>query len=158
MTQPAAATINTDFGAIAMRKQAGRLKIDLLTTAVANKQSSSDPDIGQSVQEILAYLQQAHDQFSLPATLSGSPFQEKVWRAIAAIPLGQTRSYSELAAQLHSGPRAVANACGANRLPLLIPCHRVVGKNGLGGFMQGQENGLTIKRWLLAHEGVHDYR
>ncbi|HAJ71366.1 MAG TPA: cysteine methyltransferase, partial [Methylophilaceae bacterium] len=76
------------------------------------------------------------------------------WSAISAIPLGQTRTYSELAAQIGSGPRAVANACGANHLPLVVPCHRVVAKNGLGGFMGGKEAGLKIKKWLLQHEGA----
>ena len=172
MTLPASATINTVFGAIAIRQQAGLLKIDLLGNHISEptvSQGTVDQDavvqdavvqnqsFKQMTQEILAYLKQPHQAFSLPAQLAGSAFQQKVWLAILAIPLGQTRTYSELAAQLQSGPRAVANACGANRLPLLIPCHRVVAKNGLGGFMRGDKNGLSIKRWLLAHEGVHVY-
>jgi methylated-DNA-[protein]-cysteine S-methyltransferase len=172
MTSPALATINTGFGGIAIHQQAGLLKIDLLGNHISEptlSQGTVDQDavvqdpiaqhqsIKQMTQEILAYLQQPHQAFSLPAQLAGSAFQQKVWLAILAIPLGQTRTYSELAAQLQSGPRAVANACGANRLPLLIPCHRVVAKNGLGGFMRGDKNGLNIKRWLLAHEGVHVY-
>lgn len=167
MTSPALATINTGFGGIAIHQQAGLLKIDLLGNQICEQTLSQDPVVQDAVvqnqsfkqmtQEILAYLQQPHQAFSLPAQLAGSAFQQKVWLAILAIPLGQTRTYSELAAQLQSGPRAVANACGANRLPLLIPCHRVVAKNGLGGFMRGDKNGLSIKRWLLAHEGVHVY-
>ena len=162
MTLPASATINTGFGAIAIRQQAGLLKIDLLGNHISEPTVSQDPvvqhpSIKQMAQEICAYLQRPHQGVSLPAQLAGSAFQNKVWLAIYAIPLGQTRTYSELAAQLQSGPRAVANACGANRLPLLIPCHRVVAKNGLGGFMRGDKNGLSIKRWLLAHEGVHVY-
>jgi methylated-DNA-[protein]-cysteine S-methyltransferase len=172
MTFPALATINTGFGGIAIHQQAGLLKIDLLGNliseptvsqglvvqdAVVQHPIAQHPSFKQMTQEILAYLQQPHQAFSLPAQLAGSAFQQKVWLAILAIPLGQTRTYSELAAQLQSGPRAVANACGANRLPLLIPCHRVVAKNGLGGFMRGDKNGLSIKRWLLAHEGVHVY-
>lgn len=125
---------------------------DVVQDPIANH-----PSLKQITQEILAYLQRPHEAFSLPAQLAGSAFQQKVWLAILAIPLGQTRTYSELAVPLQSGPRAVANACGANRLPLLIPCHRVVAKNGLGGFMRGDKNGLAIKRWLLAHEGVHGY-
>ena len=162
MTSPALATIKTGFGGIAIHQQAGLLKIDLLGNHVSEPSVSQDPVVQhqsfkQMTQEILAYLQRPHQAFSLPAQLAGSAFQQKVWLAILAIPLGQTRTYSELAAQLQSGPRAVANACGANRLPLLIPCHRVVAKNGLGGFMRGDKNGLSIKRWLLAHEGVHVY-
>ena len=167
MTSPALATIKTGFGGIAIHQQAGLLKIDLLGNHISEPTASQDPVVQDAVvqnqsfkqmtQEILAYLKQPHQAFSLPAQLAGSAFQQKVWLAILAIPLGQTRTYSELAAQLQSGPRAVANACGANRLPLLIPCHRVVAKNGLGGFMRGDKNGLSIKRWLLAHEGVHVY-
>ena len=167
MTSRATATINTAFGAIAIHQQAGLLKIDLLGNQISEQTVSQDAvaqhpvvqnqSFKQMIQEILAYLQQPHQAFSLPAQLAGSAFQQKVWLAILAIPLGQTRTYSELAAQLQSGPRAVANACGANRLPLLIPCHRVLAKNGLGGFMRGDKNGLSIKRWLLAHEGVHGY-
>ncbi|CAN4275285.1 Ada Methylated DNA-protein cysteine methyltransferase [Methylophilaceae bacterium] len=162
MTSLALATINTGFGGIAIHQQAGLLKIDLLGNHVSEPSVRQDPVVQhqsfkQMTQEILAYLQRPHQAFSLPAQLAGSAFQQKVWLAILAIPLGQTRTYSELAAQLQSGPRAVANACGANRLPLLIPCHRVVAKNGLGGFMRGDKNGLSIKRWLLSHEGVHGY-
>ena len=172
MTSPALATINTGFGGIAIHQQAGLLKIDLLGNHISEPTVSQgtvdqgpvvqdavvqNQSFKQMTQEILAYLQRPHQAFSLPAQLAGSAFQQKVWLAILAIPLGQTRTYSELAAQLQSGPRAVANACGANRLPLLIPCHRVVAKNGLGGFMRGDKNGLSIKRWLLAHEGVHVY-
>ena len=167
MTYPALATINTGFGGIAIHQQSGLLKIDLLGNHISEPTVSQGPVVQDAVvqnqsfkqmtQEILAYLKQPHQAFSLPAQLAGSAFQQKVWLAILAIPLGQTRTYSELAAQLQSGPRAVANACGANRLPLLIPCHRVVAKNGLGGFMRGDKNGLSIKRWLLAHEGVQDY-
>ncbi|CAN4276000.1 Ada Methylated DNA-protein cysteine methyltransferase [Methylophilaceae bacterium] len=162
MTSPATTTINTGFGAISIHQQAGLLKIDLLGNHISEPTVSQDAVVQhqsfkQMTKEILAYLQRPHQAFSLPTQLAGSAFQQKVWLAIYAIPLGQTRTYSELASQLQSGPRAVANACGANCLPLAIPCHRVVAKNGLGGFMRGAKNGLAIKRWLLAHEGVHVY-
>jgi methylated-DNA-[protein]-cysteine S-methyltransferase len=76
-----------------------------------------------------------------------------VWDALCRIPVSETITYAELARQLGSGARAVANACGANPLPIVIPCHRVVAKSGLGGFMRGNEvASLEIKRWLLNHE------
>jgi methylated-DNA-[protein]-cysteine S-methyltransferase len=84
----------------------------------------------------------------------GTPFQRRVWQAISAIPKGQVLTYSEIAQQVGSGPRAVANACGANHLPLVIPCHRVVAKDGLGGFMNGAVGGQKVKKWLLKHEGI----
>ena len=81
----------------------------------------------------------------------GTPFQQSVWRALQAIPLGQTRSYGEVAAALDrpQAARAVGTACGANPIPLLIPCHRVLATGGgLGGFTAG----LEWKRRLLKAE------
>lgn len=87
--------------------------------------------------------------FTTPAT----PHQKKVWQAMLAIPAGQTRTYGEIAVELHSCAQAVGQACGANPIPIVIPCHRVVSKSGLGGFMKhGSGAPLDIKRWLLAHE------
>ncbi|MFA7268021.1 MAG: methylated-DNA--[protein]-cysteine S-methyltransferase [Sterolibacterium sp.] len=101
-----------------------------------------------------AYLKQPKFSFSLPLAPAGTPFQRRVWEHIAAIPSGETRTYGELAEAIHSGPRAVGNACGSNPYPLVVPCHRVVAKGGgLGGF--ARERGgllLEIKHWLLAHE------
>lgn len=88
--------------------------------------------------------------------LEGTPFQKKVWRVIAKIPFGKTLSYAAIAAKVGKpgAARAVGTACGANPLPLFVPCHRVLAANGrLGGF----SGGLRIKELLLRHEGV-DYR
>ena len=85
----------------------------------------------------------------------GTAYQRRVWRALRQIPVGQTRTYGQLAEQLHSSPRAVGNACRQNPLPLLVPCHRVVAAGGLGGFggkTQGKR--VAMKRWLLEHEGA----
>ena len=92
--------------------------------------------------------------FGLPLAPAGTPFQRRVWAAIAAIPSGATQSYGMLAQQIASGPRAVGNACGANPYPLVVPCHRVIAANqNLGGFAR-QRGGflLEVKRWLLQHE------
>ena len=158
MTANHDALINTPFGAVAITSDGGQLAIELLTVpACSNVQvtnASADPLVAQACKQVLQYLQQPDAGFDLPLTQHGTAFQQRVWQAIAAIPLGQVRTYGELAREIGSGPRAVANACGANNLPLLVPCHRVVAQNGLGGFMQGKENGLLIKQWLLKHEGV----
>lgn len=83
----------------------------------------------------------------------GTPFQCKVWQALCEIPWGQTTTYGELAVKLGSSARAVGGAVGANPIPILIPCHRVMGKNGaLTGF--SAPGGLDTKRWLLQHEGI----
>ena len=92
-------------------------------------------------------------EFSL--AMAGSPFQRRVWAAISEIPCGQIRRYGEIAQTLASAPRAVGQACGANRFPLLIPCHRVLGSKGIGGFANHSDGWLIeTKRWLLWHEGV----
>ena len=80
-----------------------------------------------------------------------------MWEALQRIASGKTRTYGELARELHSSPRAVGGACGANPLPLVVPCHRVIAAGGrIGGFMGAASEGfeLGIKRWLLAHEGA----
>ena len=93
--------------------------------------------------------------FSLPLAPLGTPFQHRVWRAISNIPYGEVRSYGQLAKTLKTGPRAVGTACARNPLPVLIPCHRVVGANGaLTGYTGA--NGLASKGFLLDLEGVGD--
>ncbi len=102
---------------------------------------------------ILDYLEHANPLPPVPMKPAGTPFQQRVWSAISQIPPGQTWTYTNLAKQVSSGARAVANACGANPIPLFVPCHRVVAVNGIGGFMQGRNpSSLNIKHWLLAHE------
>jgi len=104
-------------------------------------------------EQLTAYLNDPDFRFELPIALNGTVHQIKVWRAMAGIPRGETRSYGELAAELNSGAQAVGQACGANPVPVIVPCHRVVGKSGLGGFMRhAGGKPLDIKRWLLAHE------
>ncbi|CAE6485961.1 methylated-DNA-[protein]-cysteine S-methyltransferase [Nitrosomonas nitrosa] len=104
--------------------------------------------------QLLAYLANPAFVFDLSLHISGTVHQQRVWNAIQRIPCGSTRSYADIAHQLHSAPRAIGQACGANRLPIVIPCHRVIAKDGsLGGFMHASDGmPLNIKRWLLEHE------
>jgi len=104
-------------------------------------------------EQLLRYVKNPSAKFSVPLELNGSAHQQKVWQTLADIPRGETRNYGELAANLHSGAQAVGQACGANPIPIIVPCHRVVSRSGLGGFMGGTSGAaLNIKRWLLAHE------
>ncbi|MBS1191354.1 MAG: Methylated-DNA-(protein)-cysteine S-methyltransferase [Rhodocyclaceae bacterium] len=106
------------------------------------------------VRQLRSYLADPGFTFGLPLRPSGTIFQRRVWERIAAIPPGVTRTYGDIAADLHNAPRAVGQACGANPFPLVVPCHRVVGCGGsLGGFSR-QRGGflLDVKRWLLTHE------
>jgi methylated-DNA-[protein]-cysteine S-methyltransferase len=107
----------------------------------------------QVCEQLSAYLSDPDFRFNLPIKPGGTVHQNNVWQAMKNIPSGETRSYGELAAALKSGAQAVGQACGANPIPIIVPCHRVVGKSGLGGFMRhAGGNPLDIKRWLLAHE------
>ncbi|MDR3351967.1 MAG: methylated-DNA--[protein]-cysteine S-methyltransferase [Zoogloeaceae bacterium] len=108
----------------------------------------------EAAQQLAAWLGDARCRFDLPMRMRGSPFQQRVWAQIRAIPLGETRTYGALARMLESAPRPVGGACGANPLPVLVPCHRVVARDGgLGGFSRKRGGFLLdIKRWLLAHE------
>ncbi|HUF81140.1 MAG TPA: methylated-DNA--[protein]-cysteine S-methyltransferase [Burkholderiales bacterium] len=105
--------------------------------------------------QIERYLDDPDHPFDLPFDYVGTEFQCRVWHEIHAIPSGRTLTYLDVARRLGSAPRPVGGACGANRLPLVIPCHRVLGSDGIGGFMHMRRGpGIDIKRWLLRHEGI----
>ncbi len=106
-------------------------------------------------QQLQRYFSAPQAGFDIPLQQQGTPYQRRVWRALQRIPPGQTLTYGQLAKRLHTSPRAIGNACRQNPLPLLVPCHRVVATNGLGGF-SGKTTGVRVelKRWLLQHEGV----
>lgn len=121
---------------------------------VQPEQPADSPLAGEAARQLRAYLNDPAAVFGLPLRPSGTTFQRRVWAEIETIPLGQVRSYGEVAKRLHNAPRAVGQACGANPFPLVVPCHRVVANNGgLGGFA-GQTGGflIDVKRWLLQHE------
>jgi len=119
-------------------------------------QAPTTPLAAEAERQLQAYLADPDFVFGLPLRPAGTAFQRRVWTQIAAIPGGQTQTYGELARTLHNAPRAVGQACGANPYPLVVPCHRVIASGGgLGGF--ARERGgflLSIKRWLLQHEGA----
>jgi methylated-DNA-[protein]-cysteine S-methyltransferase len=114
-----------------------------------------NPLAERACREIERYLDDPEHVFDLPFEYSGTAFQCKVWRQISAIPAGRTLTYTDVARALKTAPRPVGGACGANRIPIVIPCHRVLAANGIGGFMRGRAaDALAIKRWLLRHEGL----
>jgi len=108
--------------------------------------------------ELQAYLDDARFVFDVPIRLTGTHHRLAVWEAMQKIPAGKTRTYGEVATALHSSARAVGGACGANPIPVIVPCHRIIAAGGdIGGFMgaRGHEGfEIGIKRWLLEHEGA----
>lgn len=113
------------------------------------------PVLAEARRQLEAYFQGDLTHFTIPLDHSGgTAFQQRVWQAMQAIPYGETRSYGDLAEQLGSSPRAVGGACGKNPFPILIPCHRVVGRNGnLTGYT-GSEGTDTKKRLLMLEGAV----
>lgn len=100
-----------------------------------------------------AYFANPRSELKIALNAKGTNFQQQVWQAMLNIPCGETRSYGEIAKLLNSSPRAVGNACRANPIPILIPCHRITAAHHLGGYSgatQGKK--LAIKKWLLTHE------
>lgn len=108
-----------------------------------------DTGMGEALRQVLTQLREPQRATQLPLDIRGTAFQQQVWRALQQIPLGQTRNYAELAAQLGSHPRAVARACASNPLGLLVPCHRVIASNGS---LSGYHWGLARKAALLEGE------
>ena len=107
----------------------------------------------RAAEQLERYRQDPDARFDLPVLVDGTALQRGVWDAMCAIPRGKTRTYGDVARELGVDARDVGQACGDNRLPIVIPCHRVVAADGIGGF--GHASGgylLEAKRWLLMHE------
>lgn len=154
----------TDYQAI-MTSPIGRigLRMDgqdrLVELDFLGARGRSRPARSRTAQLIVAalrsYFADPGVPLEIPLNAVGTAFQQTVWAALRDIPAGAVCTYGELARQIGSAPRAVGQACRRNPIPIVIPCHRVVGQVGAGGY-SGATDGpeLAIKRWLLAHEGV----
>jgi methylated-DNA-[protein]-cysteine S-methyltransferase len=105
--------------------------------------------------QLEGYKRDPNSTFDLPVVIEGSDLQKAVWKAMCAIPRGKTRTYGDLARELGADPRDIGQCCGDNRLPLVIPCHRIVAADGIGGFAHATSGYLLeAKRWLLMHEAA----
>lgn len=124
-----------------------------LEFGVKTERADASPLLDHAQQELEEYFAGRRRAFSVPLSIHGTPFQEKVWRALMEIPYGETISYGELARRVGNAKaaRAVGMANHVNRIPIIIPCHRVVGANGR---LTGYAGGLEIKRILLETEGI----
>lgn len=123
--------------------------------ADAPEQSPTDAATRAVVEQLEAYFRDPRHQLTALLAPVGTAFQQRVWSGLQSIPVGTVLTYGELARQLDTAARAIGGACRSNPIPILIPCHRVVSRQGLGGYA-GEVTGdpLAIKRWLLRHEGV----
>ena len=115
--------------------------------------AAKNPLAERAARQLERYRTDPDTRFDLPVAIEGTPLQRAVWDAMCAIPRGRTRTYGDIARELGADARDIGQACGDNRLPIVIPCHRVVAANGLGGFAHATSGYLIeVKRWLLAHE------
>ena len=147
------AIVATPIGRVGIVVQDGALvDVNFLGQSAALQAPRTDM-ARRTCRQIRSYFGNPRYAFRISLKLSGTPFQERVWRALQRIPVGKTLSYGALARKLDTSARAVGNACRANPVPIIVPCHRVVASNGMGGFM-GKRSGapLNLKQWLLEHE------
>lgn len=125
---------------------------DWTETDCAIPPKGSAPELEEACNQLSAYFSGNLTEFDLPLRVEASEFQQKLCAAIAAIPFGQTRTYGDIARDLGAPPQAVGAGCGGNPIPVIIPCHRVLGANSLGGF--SARGGVESKVWLLRFEGA----
>ncbi|HZS86107.1 MAG TPA: methylated-DNA--[protein]-cysteine S-methyltransferase [Chloroflexota bacterium] len=171
--EPQAAGPETVLSHATLATQVGRLHLygtadGLMTVVLPNESREAaerrlcrllgplavDDDVAaheRALQQLAEYFAGRRQAFDLPLAMLGTPFQQRVWQAVAAVPYGQTRSYGEIARAIGrpAAVRAVGAANGANPLPPIIPCHRLIGADG---GLTGYGGGLGMKAWLLELE------
>jgi methylated-DNA-[protein]-cysteine S-methyltransferase len=116
----------------------------------ADGEGEATPLLREVLRQLTAYFDGRARRFDLPLAPAGTSFERRVWTAMRAIPYGETRRYGELAMEIGSAPRAIGRACARNPIAIVVPCHRVLARDGIGGYSGGA--GLATKRALLALE------
>ncbi len=155
MLTPYDRILKTPFGWIAVRLQDDSVQELALLPAKPPVDESDDPLAERIMRQLQRYLDTGMWPQNLPLNPRGTVFQHRVWSALLEIPVGQTKTYGELARKLGTSPRAIGGACRANPIPLLIPCHRIVAAGSDGGFAgHGSGYWMDIKRWLLQLEAA----
>jgi methylated-DNA-[protein]-cysteine S-methyltransferase len=143
---------------LSMPSPVGQLTIDEEDDAIVairwadEPAGNGSPLLTEAARQLDAYFAGKLSHFDLPLTPAGSLFESRVWSAMQLIPYGETRSYGDLASAIGSAPRPVGRVCGRNPIPIVIPCHRVLARGGLGGYSGA--GGLVTKQRLLALEGA----
>ena len=142
-------TVQTQFGALTLVEEDGA--ITALDWRVAAVQDRSDL-LNAAARQLEEYDAGRRQDFDLPLRVKGTDFQRAVCDAMSAIPFGYTRTYGEIARDLGAPAQSIGQACGGNPIPVIIPCHRVMGAKGLTGF--SGRGGVETKVALLRHEGA----
>jgi len=140
-------TVISPLGLLAIHGEKSITKL----TWTSQPHQSNLPELTKARDQIRSYFRKNLEHFDLSLDPVGTPFQKKVWKYILSIPYGHTKHYGAVAKTLRTSPRAIGKACASNPIPLLIPCHRVVGKNGaLTGY--SGKGGPKTKLYLLTLE------
>jgi methylated-DNA-[protein]-cysteine S-methyltransferase len=138
---------------VAVATREGRVSDIAYLPSSAPLKAPTNELAARAAHQLESYRDDPDAKFDLPLLIEGTEFQKQLWRALCEIPRGKTLTYGELAKRLGAEARAIGQACGDNRLPIVIPCHRVVAANGIGGFAHSTSGYLIeAKRWLLMHE------
>ena len=149
------ATFESPLGRLRVVEAEGQItRLTWRDAGEAETQSQAPPGslLAEAGRQLAAYFAGTRRDFDLPLAPAGSAFQKNVWREMIRIPYGEVLTYGEMAARTGGVARAVGGACGANPIPVIIPCHRVVAGEGLGGY--SGRGGLDTKRRLLVLEGA----
>jgi len=144
------ANFDTPVGRVALVEEDGHI-----TRVTWAKRDEDDvtPLLAEAVKQLKAYFDNELEAFDLPLAPRGTDFQQQVYEAMKRIPLGDTTTYGTIAKELGVPPQPVGQACGSNPIPIIIPCHRVLAAEGLGGFSGA--GGVETKVQLLRHEGAY---
>lgn len=142
-------TVATPLGAVSLVEEDGAI----ISLRWGGSGRDETPLLAEAQRQLSAYFEGRLRAFDLPLRPSGDALQQALAAAMRAIPWGRTREYGEIARELGAMPREVGAACGRNAIAILIPCHRVVGAAGLGGF--SAPGGVETKVALLRHEGAY---
>lgn len=143
------AATRTPIGPISLVEEGGAITRLLWKHEVSGYRSDV---LKEGLRQVEAFFAGELRVFDLPLTPEGTEFQRAVWDRMLAIPFGQTRSYGDIAMAVAAPAQPVGNACGANPIPIIIPCHRILAADGLGGY--SGSGGIETKVWLLKHEGA----
>ncbi|WP_300062325.1 methylated-DNA--[protein]-cysteine S-methyltransferase [uncultured Roseobacter sp.] len=141
--------VDTQFGRLTLVEEAGAITAVRWNGADAGAPTAL---LKEAAQQLVEYDAGTRESFDLPLKVRGSAFQQDVCAMMRAIPFGETVTYGDIARELGAMPQAVGQACGGNPIPIIIPCHRVMGAKGLTGFSGA--GGVETKVALLRHEGA----
>lgn len=140
-------SLHTPVGDLTLSEEAGQL---VAVDWGWGRDQTATPALLEARRQMQAYFDGDLRHFDLDLAPTGTEYRKRVWRALMDVPLGQTRTYAELAVAAGGSPRSIGTAMARNPLPIIVPCHRVVASNGAGGYSGGE--GLPTKYFLLALE------